>query len=47
MPAITHKMDEQQGPPEEHRELYQHPVINHNGKEHEKMCVQIYTYIYE
>ena len=22
MPAITYKMDEQQGPPEEHRELY-------------------------
>ena len=26
-------MDKQQGPTEQHRELYQYPMINHNGKE--------------
>ena len=24
----------------------QYPVINHNGKEHEKECIYIYIYIY-
>ena len=29
-------MDKQQGPTEQHRELYQYPMINHNGKEYKK-----------
>ena len=28
------------------RELYQYPVIDHNGKEYEKGYIYIYTYIY-
>jgi len=38
-------MHKQQGPTVQHRELFQYPVINHNGKEYENEC--IYTYITE
>ena len=34
MPTLIYRMDKQQGPTVEHRELY--PVRNHNAKEYEK-----------
>ena len=36
MQSSIHRMDKQQGPTVQHRELYSHPVINHNGKEYEE-----------
>ena len=32
MQTIVYRMDKQQGPTVEHTELYQYPVINHNGR---------------
>ena len=46
MQTIIYRMGEQQDLTVQHRELYKHPVINHNGKEYEKECVYIYVYIY-
>ena len=34
--AVIHRMDKQQDPTMQHRELIQSPVINHDGKEYEK-----------
>ena len=46
MQTIIYRMGEQQDLTVQHRELYKHPVINHNGKEYEKECVYIYMYTY-
>lgn len=35
LPSCNVRLDEQQGPTAQYRE-YQHPVINHNGKQHKK-----------
>lgn len=32
----TQRMDEQQDPSEQHRELYKYPLMSHDGKKHEK-----------
>ena len=38
-----YRMDKQQGPTVQHRELYSIPYENHNGKEYKKrMCIYIY-----
>ena len=41
MQTIIYRIDKQQGPTVEHRELFQYPVINHNEKEHEKEYIYI------
>ena len=46
MYAFIHRMDKQQGPTVQHRELYnciQYPGINHNGKEYKKQCIHVYS----
>ena len=37
--TIIYRMDKQQGPTVWPRELYQYPMISHNGKEYEKECM--------
>ena len=44
MPAITYKMDEQQGPPEEHRELYS---TSCNKPEWKRIFKRMYIYVYK
>ena len=40
--TITYRMDKQQGPTVQHRELYiQYPVINGNGKEYKKEYIYV------
>ena len=39
--TCIYRMDKQAAPTTQHRELRQYLVINHNGKEYEKMCVFI------
>ena len=34
-----YRMDKQQGPNVQHKELFQYPVINHNAKEYVQVCV--------
>ena len=50
MQMIIYKMDKQQGPTLQHRELYSISYDNHNGKEYEEVCVCVcvcvYTYTY-
>ena len=45
---VIYKMDKQQGPTLQHRELYSISCDNHNGKEYEEVCVCVcvYTHIH-
>ena len=43
MQSILYKMDKQQGPTVEHRELYSISCDNHNGKDCEKECIYVCT----
>ena len=44
MQTITYRMDGQQGPTVQHKELYiQCPGINRNGKEYKRECVLCIT----
>ena len=43
MQMIIYKMDKQEGPTLQHRELYSISCDNHNGKEYEE--IYIHTYI--
>ena len=45
MQTIIYRMDKQQGPTVLHRHYSQYPVVNNNGKEHEKEYTYIHTYI--
>ena len=45
MQTIIYRMNKQQGPSFCTAENYiQYPMIKHNGKEYEKMCVCMYTH---
>ena len=46
MQTIVYRMDKQQVILYNTGNYTQYPVINHNGKEYEKECVNIYIYIY-
>ena len=43
MQTITYRMDKQQGPTVQHRELYSISSDKHNGKEHKKECIRMYN----
>ena len=42
MQTSINRMDKQQGPTVEHRDYIQYPLINHDGKEHEKEYTCMY-----
>ena len=43
---MQEKLDKQQGPTVEHRELYPISYDNRNGKQYGKECVYVYIHIY-